>query len=711
MHNGHHYPSASGAFSAATSPSSVFHLSSWLAKLHLLLLVVLATVLVLPIGVHAQSSSSSLSGTVSDANGALLPNAKVTIKNEATNEEHTITTNGSGAYTFPNLAIGNYTVRVEATGFQTAVQQGTHLDPNIGSRYDVSLKTGDTSTSVTVQADANTLQTESSSVGQLVTSDQVKSIQLNGRNPIYLSQLEPGVARNAPMSSFNFAPDFSGPVINGARSNESLITLDGSPMVRTRGNGTQIGVADVDTVSQVQILTTSYPAQFGETSGGLIQLVPRSGTSTYHGSAYEYLRNSFFNANTWSRNQSDQAALAEHPSPFRFNQFGWNLNGPVYIPGHFNQAKTKLFFLAGEEFLRYRQNSTQTGKVPTDLMRTGDFRELLTDNIFYSNKVQLVNPYTKAPYQGNVIPAPQLSRNGLALLNAYPAANAVNSGYNWQDSAPYPQNQRKDTLVIDYVPAEAHHLRFSVLSQHFDQIVPFAGNFNRTPQVWDWPNQVGVLHYTWTISPTMVNDATFSASADHVTITDDLSSGLYDRTKYGIDYPYLFSASDKLIPNKIPTINIANFTTLDGGPYPSHSGGVITNLADNLTKVIGSHTITVGGLWERTGENNFDQISVSSTTPGATNNQNGQFIFTDLRANQPTSNAAIGNAALGLFDTYGEIGQKSYTLFRNNFFAGFGQDQWRATPKLVLEYGLRYSVMQPFLRAMAQPIGVRPDRI
>jgi hypothetical protein len=194
----------------------------------------------------------------------------------------------------------------------------------------------------------------------------------------------------------------------------------------------------------------------------------------------------------------------------------------------------------------------------------------------------------------------------------------------------------------------------------------------------------------------MINDATFSASADHVTITDDLSSGLYDRTRYGIDYPYLFSASDKLIQNKIPTINIANFTTLDGGPYPSHSGGVITNLADNLIKVVGSHTLTFGGLWERSGENNFDQISVSSTTPGATNNQNGQFIFTDLRANQPTSNAAVGNAALGLFDTYGEIGQKSYTLFRNNFFAGFGQDQWRATPKLVLEYGLRYSVMQPF---------------
>ncbi|RRA50168.1 hypothetical protein D1Y84_12930 [Acidipila sp. EB88] len=660
-------------------------------------LPLLSMLLVSTSGAGAQSSSSSLSGTVTDASGAVITNAKVTVKNEATNEEHTITTNGAGAYTFPNLAIGLYTVTVTANGFESTVQQGTHLDPNIGSRYDASLKTGNASTSVTVQANANTLQTESSSVGQLVTSDQVKSIQLNGRNPIYLSQLEPGVARNSPMSSFNFAPDFSGPVINGARSNESLITLDGSPMVRTRGNGTQIGVSDVDTISQVQILTTSYPAEFGETSGGLVQLVPKSGTSTYHGSAYDYLRNSFFDANTWLRNQSTDPTIADHPAPFRFNQFGWNLNGPVYIPGHFNKLKTKLFFLAGEEFLRYRQNATQQGRVPTALMRTGDFSELLAPgNIFYGAPVQLKNPVTGQPYAGNVIPAAQLSPNGIGLLNAFPTPTGLSGTNNWIASAPYPQNQRKDTLVIDYVPAEAHHIRFSVLSQHYDQLVPFAGNFNRTPQAWDWPNQVGVLHYTWTISPSMVNDATFSVSADHVTITTDTSSGLYNRTNYGINFPYVFPAADKLIQDKIPTINIQNFTILDGGPYPSHSGGVITNLADNLTKVIGTHTLTFGGLWERTGENNFDQIDVSSTTPGATNNQNGQFVFTDTRANLASSGAAVGNAALGLFDSYGEIGQKSYTLFRNNFFAGFAQDQWRANSKTVIEYGLRYSVMEPF---------------
>jgi hypothetical protein len=656
----------------------------------------LALLFAAPAAGHAQVNSSSLSGTVTDPSGAVVPNAKVTAHNEATGQDRTVTTNDSGSYTIPTLPTGTYTVRVEANGFATLVQQGTHLDPNIGGRYDAVLKAGTASATVTVQADANALQTESAAVGQLVTSEQVSTIQLNGRNPIYLSQLEPGVARNNPLSSFNFTPDFNGPFINGARSNESAVTFDGASMIRTRANGTTIGVADVDSISQVQILTTTYPAQYGGTSGGFIIQVPKSGTSIFHGTAYDYLRNSFVNANTWTRNQSTQAFIADHPPAFRFNQFGWNFGGPVIIPHLFSSSRQKLFFMAGEEFLRYRQDATQTGIVPTALMRAGNFSELLGSNIFYQQPVQIVNPTTGQPYLNNIITS-GLSPNGIGLLNAYPAANeTTNPGFNWEDSEPYPQNQRKDTLVLDYVPAESHHLRFSVLSYSYNQDVPFASNFTQLPQLWNWPNQAGVLHYTWTISPTTVNDATFAASSDHYTITNDLSSGLYNRALYGIDYPYLFDAATKDTPNKIPTTEIANFTTVTGGPYPAHGGGPIFALTDNLTKVVGTHTLVFGGQWQYSGENNHDQISVSSTIPGATNNQNGQFIFTDTRSGHPTSNAAVANVALGLFDTYGEIGQTSYTLFRGNMYEVFAQDQFRATPKMVLEYGVRYSIMQPY---------------
>jgi hypothetical protein len=203
------------------------------------------------------------------------------------------------------------------------------------------------------------------------------------------------------------------------------------------------------------------------------------------------------------------------------------------------------------------------------------------------------------------------------------------------------------------------------------------------------------------MGPTIVNDAYVSGAADHVDINIDTSSGRYDRTKYGINYPYLFGAASKVVPNKIPTIQIGSFGTLDGGPYPSRSGGIVYDFGDTLTKVWGSHTLKLGGVWEYAGENNYDQISVDNTRPGTTNNQNGLFVFTDARGGSasspvPTSKAAIANVALGLFDTYGEIGTRSYTLFRGNMFEGFGQDQWRVTSKFLLEYGIRYSVMMPY---------------
>jgi hypothetical protein len=642
----------------------------------------------------AQNITSSIAGTITDPTGAVVPNAKIDLHNDGTGQQFSATSDSRGSYIITNIQPGNYTVNASASGFQTQTQSGVTVDPNIGRQVNFTLKAGSSDTTVTVQADANALQTESASVGQLVTNEQVKSIALNGRNPIYLSQLEPGVTRNAPLTSFNFTPDFSGPQISGARNDEILVTLDGAPMIRTRGNGTTTGVADVDSIAQMQILSSTYPAQYGGTSGGILAQVARTGTRDFHGSAYEFLRNSFFDANTWIRKQSADPTEADHPTPFRFNQFGWNLNGPLAIPHVWEGMRNKLFFLVGQEYLRYRQSPTQPGIVPTALMRQGNFSELLTANNFMA-PVQLVNPTTGVPYTNNVI-TNGLSPNGLALLNAYPTPNQDQPAYNWEETAPYPQNQRKDTVTVDYIPAPAHQFRFAFLHYSYYQDSPFAGNFNRTPQIWNWPDEVGVLHYTWTVNPTLVNDFTASGSTDHVTITDDLTSGLYNRTNYGINFPYLFPASEKLIPNKIPTIEIQNFTTLDGGPYPSHSGGVVIALADNLTKIIGSHTLTFGGLWQYSGENNFDQIDVSSTTPGATNNQNGQFIFTTLHNSQGTTGAAVANAALGLFDSYGEIGQKSYTLFRANAGEMFAQDNWRMTPRLVVEYGIRYSIFQPY---------------
>ena len=327
-------------------------------------------------------------------------------------------------------------------------------------------------------------------------------------------------------------------------------------------------------------------------------------------------------------------------------------------------------------------------------MRNGDFSELLGANPFYKTPMQLKDPKTGAPIPGNIIPANLLSPNGLGMLRAYPTPNAdfINGNQNWIAQGLHTIDQRKDTLSADMYPGQNHHIAFHRQNYAYVEYQPFDGGSDRTPKFFIRPNQTNSLNYTWTISPTMVNEAMATVSLDDVYIPLDLSKGLYDRTKYGINYPYLFPEG-KAVPNRIPTVVMSGFSDLNGGPYPSHSSGPIYDFSDNFTKVAGNHTFKAGVLFERSGENDFDQINVSGV-PGGTNNQNGRFAFTDTLANGTGVGAA--NAALGLFDVYAEIGQRSYTIYRGSMWEWFAQDQWKATNRLTINYGLRHTIIIPF---------------
>jgi hypothetical protein len=656
-----------------------------------------------PTSLQAQSDVGSITGFVHDPTGAVVPNASVTVKDEATGTERKVTTNNDGVYTVTNIPSAFYTVSVDAPGFKKSQTLHSKLDPNSTARVDVTLAIGQASETVEVTASSQQLQTDSAAVQKLVTRSQIESIQLNGRNPLYLAQLMPGVRRGSSLANFNFGLDSGGFSINGSRSQDNLITFDGAPAVRTRSNGTSIGVADVDSTQEIQILTGDYAPEYRSASGGQIRIISKSGTSDFHGSLFEFLRNSEFNANTPTRNKS---ASTNFTSPFRYNQFGYNIGGPFYIPGHFNKDKNKIFFYWGQEWLRYRFTDTQTQAVPTDLMRNGDFSELANpNNPFYSGGATVFDPATCpsvgaatcAPFPGNVIPQDRLSPNGIGLLRAYPAPNTpfINGNQNWIAQAGHPINQRKDTLTADFYPGQTHHIAFRRQNYSYFEFQPFDGGSDRVPKFFIRPNQTNSLNYTWTISPTMVNEALATVSLDDVYIPLDLSGGLYDRTKYGIDYPYIFPVG-KEVPNRIPTLSIPNFYGLNGGPYPSHSSGPIYDFSDNLTKVAGNHTLKFGVLYERSGENDGDEINVSGV-PGGTNNQNGRFQFSDSRAGGgATSGVGVANAALGLFDVYAEIGQRAYTPFRGSMWEMFGQDSWKVNSRLTVNYGARYTINIPF---------------
>ena len=670
----------------------------------------------------AQSDLGTISGFIKDPSGGVIPNAKVTIQNK-TGVERQATTNESGFYAITNLPPGFYTMTAEASGFEKYESTGNKLDPSATLSVDATLAVGATTQTVEVTASAASLQTESASVQKLVTRQQIDALELNGRNPIFMANLVPGTRGGTLAAlSFNFSQGPSN--INGARTPESLITYDGAPAVRTRSNGTSLGAADVDSTEEIQILTADYAAEYGRSSGGQIRITSKSGTQDFHGETYEYDRNTALNANTWQRNANPATGLAatNFTAPIHYNQFGYNIGGPFYIPNHFNTGKNKVFWYWGQEWVRYIFTDQSTQTVPSLKMRAGDFSELLDPNNFYYKKAVIIkDPKTGLPYPGNVIPAPgsaaaatmtPYSQNGLGILNEWPAPNLstpINGNQNWFFSASHPQNQRKDTLAVDVNLTEKQRLRFRRVYFTFFEYQPLDGGTNETPKYFNRPNYTYSVDHTWTISPTKVNELLLAYSQDVVHIPVN-AAGFLDRTKgaaqctgcFGTDYGYIFPVSEKLIPNRIPSVNMTNFSGLSGGPYPSHSAGPIVDLSDSFTWVKGNHTLKFGGLYEYSGENDNDEINVSACST-CTNNQNGQFGFSDTAGNfvRPgftlaSTGAAVANAALGLFDTYSELGHRAYTIFRGSMWEGFAQDGWNATQKLHIDYGVRYSVIVPY---------------
>lgn len=636
----------------------------------------------------AQSDYGSISGFVKDPSGGVIPKAKVVVTNEATGQDHPVSTNDSGYYVVPNLTPGFYAVTAEAAGFKKFDSTHNKLDANSALAIDANLTVGSATETVEVVAAVQALQTETGSVQSEVTGSQIQSQELNGRNPIYMAQLLAGVRSGGTMGDFNFSVGAGNPFsINGARSQDTIVMFDGAPALRTRANGAVIGVADVDAVQEIQVMTADYLAEYGRAAGGQIRLISKSGTRDFHGSAYEYFRNSDLNANTWTRNQS---ALTTNAQPFRYNNFGFTVGGPAWIPHKTDKWRDKLFFFVAEDWLRYRLVDTQTQAVPTLLMRQGNFSELLGAQPWYKAGTVIKDPTTGNPYPNNIIPTSQLSHNGLAILSAYPAPTPgfLVGTQNWIATAAHPYNQRKGTVNIDMQPNEHHRISGRRTDASYFEYQPFDQGSGLTGKYFNRPNQTNTVSWIWTVSPTLINEARITLSLDDVYIPVNTALAGFHRDQFGINYPYLMPAGKDT--NKIPTVNVPNFYGLAGGPYPSHSSGPIWTGGDSVTKVWRNHTFKFGFNFEYSGENDGDQINVS-TVPGGASNQNGTFTFTDNK-----SGVGIANLALGLADSYTEIGPRSLTIWRGAMYEAFAQDSWKVTEKLHLDYGVRWTLIQGF---------------
>ena len=647
--------------------------------------------------VWAQFDSGQISGYVRDESQAVIAGAAVSATNQGSSEQHQTTTNGNGYYVFPTLPVGTYTVSAEVAGFKKSVETGVVLNSAGKIGVDLSMSVGTLTESVEVKASTSQVQTESAQVGRTIETKQIQDLTLNGRNPIYLALLKPGVQGG---SIGTFDPDSvsnGGFSINGGRADEYVVTVDGAVATRTRSSGSMLGAQDVDTIQEVQILTANYGAEYGRSSAGQIRFVTKSGTRNFHGDLVENFRNSALDANSWTRNHSPDPAQNSGAAPFRFNQYGFDIGGPVFIPKTFNADRSKLFFFYADEWIKRRQEDTGTGTVPTLKMRNGDLSELLNPaNVFFGKARVATDPDTKQPFPGNIIPFSRISPNGRAMLNAFPlpVAGFQQGTSNWIGSFPHYSDTRKDTVKIDYLPTDKERLSFRGTHIPWRFNGPFEGTFGDFQSLWSRPNRTAAVSLTSTFTPSLINESTFSASSDGLgsIATDPACGPRCNRGTYGINFPYIFPGT-KIFNEKIPSVSIDGLTGIDNGPYPGSWAGFVYAWANNTTKIAGNHTIKAGVFLERSGQN--DHIQYTTASAPATVNENGSFRFLDT-GNPNTTGLGIANALLGNFNDYSELGGKQNTPWVATALDLFAQDSWKVTPKLTFEYGVRYSLWPPW---------------
>ena len=649
---------------------------------------------------HAQFDSATVSGVVQDTTRAVLPGADVTLVSVGTSQERRTVTNDRGAFTFPNVPVGEYRVVAAISGFRSVTKTGVTVNAGINIRVDFELALG--GLTETVQVEAATTLVDTATIARSVRAEQIQETALSGRRVTQVAQFVPGtVGQN--MGNFatmtgTFATGITS--INGGRSDEFMATVDGAPSIRVRAaGGFTMGMQNLDTVEEVQVLTTNYQAEYGRSSAGQLRLVTKSGGQSFRGNVFWSFQNDSLNANSWTRNRSGLPKV-----PHNYNASGFTLGGPIYIPGRFNASRQKLFFFWGEEWVRYRSVENQQGIVPTAAMRNGDFSELLNPANPFFRRVRIIrDPLTGLPFPGNVIPQNRLSPNGRALLNAYPLPipGFQQGANNWIGAPRTFNDTRKDSIKIDWVPNGSHRLA----ARH-----TWAPNIWNDPEpveaystIWDYPGRTAAATLTSTLSSSLINEFTFSWGSTKPSKffgqrNCDYCSGGPDlvpyrlRSQTGLDYPYIFPGT-KLDPEKISNVSMQGFTAINNAAYPGSWHDFVFLYTDNVTKIAGNHSVKVGLSVERSGMD--DQIQLSFAQAPATTNQNGSFRFNDTtRTDGSTLSAA--NVILGLFDDYTEFGAKPLTKWKAMAYDVYAQDSWKATRSLTVELGLRYSYWQPW---------------
>lgn len=610
---------------------------------------------------QAQYASQQISGFVKDSSGAALAGATVTVRQTATQLERATATSETGYFVIASIPIGVYDVSVEMSGFKKFVQTG--LEVTVGSKPEVeaALEVGGVADTVTVTSDAALVESSSGEIGRLITGEQISNLQLNGRNFTQLLALVPGVSTNyrSPTDLLGGFGSNQGQLnINGGRRGAQSWNIDGADNKDNGGSGNNFVNINPDALAEFKVLTSNYSAEYGQSSGAVVNMALKSGTREFHGTVYEYLRNDAFDARAFNTLTKQK---------LRYNNFGGSIGGPIYIPGKFNADRTKLFFFFSTDFKRLRQGAPTLWTVPTLAQRNGDFSALPPAQ-------WPRDPLTNQPFPNGIIPAGRFSPNAKRLIDNYPLPNFTGSGGNFQFTPTNPLDVDQYVVKVDYVRSQNHQF-----AAHYAKDEFYALQNTTNLMVFDRliPGENSSLKWTWIVSPTLVNTAQFVASGNVIQQINFLPNPLLaddtTRAGNGITYPPIFGASDN-----IPSINISGFTGLGVRPIDFQNFNTVFQFKDDLSKIVRNHNLKFGALLMRSRKNQDNQPNI-----------NGVFTFDSLPF-----------ALLGTFNNYNEAGRGREGWFRFSQFEFYGLDNWKINRRLSTELGLRYYIFGPQYSAL-----------
>jgi hypothetical protein len=651
-------------------------------------------------GARGQQQTAELTGRVSDPSGAAIPGATVTVMNRDRGIQRVVTSDPQGEYVVPLLppATG-YEVKVSKAGFKNVTQSGITLQVAQVARVDFALEVGTVTQTVSVKGTAPLLDTETSSIGQVVASRTITNLPLNGRSSFRLVALTPGVTMSsAAYGQFGDVPvntvfdtNFS---INGGRFESNEILIDGVPS--TTGYFDQITtIPSVDDTEEFKVQSDNLSAQYGRFSGGVINVATRAGTNQLHGDAFEFLRNSSLDANDFFDNRARTPV-----TPLKMNQFGFAVGGPVVLPKVYH-GRNKTFFFADYQGTRRIQGSTFLGSVPTIAQRAGDFSQTFNSS---GQLVTIYNPFSTVPnpssagqyirtqFSGNMIPTSMVDPVAAKMIDYYPAPNLPGAPFtgadNFISNAPLLVDQDEGSARIDQNVTDRYRLfgRFAMSVTPLTQPNYF-GNI-ASP----CPGQVGTTYfrnYTFTFGNTVAFSPTLLLSANYgfarwFQLRTMLSYGFNNES---LGFPS--SLVDQIQVPVFPAVSVAGYTGLANQSYLSN-GNDTHSLVVYLTKIAGRHTLTMGT------DLRMYRINFLNVSNGA-----GTYCFALAQSRGPnpnvtttTSGNGIASFLLGAGNS-GSIPIGAGAEMQDFYLAGYLEDTVRATRKLTLNLGLRYETETP----------------